>query len=156
LEQPAPEQLTASTLRGVWGQLVGPMVEYEKAFNATGAQATDYLWSIGRFAENSTFQDWDGAIEWLAWAVAWGLRLGGILAVFTGVGAAAVPAAFAAAQGAEWIGAVLRPAVSWLGTMPDIIAFQYDVVLAASLAYEASTEGNVNLDNLVVPSAYVE
>lgn len=156
LEQPAPEQLTSSTLRGVWGQLVNPMVEYEKAFKATGAQATDYLWSIGRFAENSTFQDWDGAIEWLAWAVAWGLRLGGVLAVFTGAGAAAMPAAFAAAQGAEWLAAVLRPAVSWLGTMPDIIAFQYDVVIAAAVAYEAATEGNLSLDNLVVPSETVE
>jgi len=156
LEQPAPEQLVASTLRGVWGQLAGPMVEYEKAFQATGAQGTDYLWSLGRFAESSTFQDWDGAIEWLAWSVAWGLRLGGVLAVFTGVGAAALPAAFAAAQGAEWIGAVLRPAVSWLGTMPDIIAFQYDVVIVAAVAYEASTRGKVSLDNLVVPSEYVE
>jgi hypothetical protein len=131
------------------------MVEYEKAFQAAGAQGTDYLWSLGRFAENSTFQDWDGAIEWLAWGVAWGLRLGGILAVFTGVGAAALPAAFAAAQGAEWIGAVLRPMVSWLGTMPDIIAFQYDVVLAAAAAYQASTEGGIDLDTLVVPSEYV-
>jgi len=156
LEQPAPEQMTSSTLRGVWRQLAGPMVEYEKGFQAAGAQGTDYLWSLGRFAENSTFQDWDGAIEWLAWAVAWGLRLGGVLAVFTGVGAAALPAAFAAAQGAEWIGAVLRPAVSWLGTMPDIIAFQYDVVIAAAVAYEATTEGNVSLDNLVVPSEYTE
>jgi hypothetical protein len=156
LEQPAPEQLSSSTMRSIWGQLVGPMVKYDQAFSATGAQATDYLWSIGHFAENSTFQDWDGAIEWLAWAVAWGLRLGGVLAVFTGVGAAAVPAAFAAAQGAEWIGAVLRPAVSWLGTMPDIIAFQYDVVIATALAYEAATDGNVSLDNLVVPSEYVE
>jgi hypothetical protein len=82
--------------------------------------------------------------------------LGGVLAVFTGVGAAAVPAAFAAAQGAEWIGAVLRPAVSWLGTMPDIIAFQYDVVIAAAVAYEAATTGSINLDNIVVPSEYVE
>ncbi|MCD6285746.1 MAG: hypothetical protein J7M39_07535 [Anaerolineae bacterium] len=156
LEQPAPEQLVANTLSGVWRQLAGPMVEYEKAFKATGAQGTDYLWSAGRFAQNSTFQDWDGAIEWLAWSVAWGLRLGGVLAVFTGVGAAALPAAFAAAQGAEWIGAVLRPAVSWLGTMPDIIAFQYDVVIVAAAAYEASTKGEVSLDNLVVPSEYTE
>ena len=72
------------------------------------------------------------------------------------MGAAALPAAFAAAQGAEWIGAVLRPAVSWLGTMPDIIAFQYDVVIAAAVAYVAATEGNVSLDNLVVPSEYTE
>ena len=50
----------------------------------------------------------------------------------------------------------LRPAVSWLGTMPDIIAFQYDVVIAAAVAYVATTEGNVSLDNLVVPSEYTE
>ncbi len=156
LEQPAPDQLSGSTLTSIWQQLVGPMVQYEQGFSAAGAQGTDYLWSIGRFAENSTFQDWDGAVEWLAWSVAWGLRLGGVLAVFTGFGAAAVPAAFAAAQGAEWIGAALRPAVSWLGTMPDIIAFQYDVVIAAALAYEAATEGNVSLDTLVVPSEYAE
>ena len=156
LEQPAPEQLTSNSFLQVWRGLVHPMAEYEKAFNAAGAKGTDYLWSLGRFAENSTFQDWDGAIEWLAWAVAWGLRLGGVLAVFTGVGVAALPAAFAAAQGAEWIGAVLRPAVSWLGTMPDVIAFQFDVVLAAALAYEAATEGGVDLGTLVVPSEYVD
>jgi len=132
------------------------MVQYEQGFAAANAQGTDYVWSAGRFMENSTFQDWDGAIEWLTWAVAWGLRLGGVLAVFTGFGVAAVPGAFAAAQGAEWIGALLRPAVSWLGTMPDIIAFQYDVIIAAALAFEAATEGNVDLDHLIVPSEYAE
>ena len=40
--------------------------------------------------------------------------------------------------------------------MPDIIAFQYDVVIAAAVAYVATTEGNVSLDNLVVPSEYTE
>ena len=156
LAQPAPEHLHVSTLRSIWSQLAGPMVQYEQGFAAANAQGTDYVWSAGRFMENSTFQDWDGAIEWLTWAVAWGLRLGGVLAVFTGFGVAAVPGAFAAAQGAEWIGALLRPAVSWLGTMPDIIAFQYDVIIAAALAFEAATEGNVDLDHLIVPSEYAE
>jgi len=132
------------------------MVQYEEAFAAANAQGTDYLWSMGRFAQNSTFQDWDGAIEWLTWAVAWGLRLGSVLLVFTGFGIAAVPTAFAAAQGAEWLGAVLRPAVSWLGTMPDVIAFQYDIVIAAALVYAAATEGNVDLENLIVPSEVAE
>lgn len=156
LDQPAPEQLHGASLTAIWRQLVGPMVQYEEAFAASNAQGTDYLWSMGRFAQNSTFQDWDGAIEWLTWAVAWGLRLGSVLLVFTGFGIAAVPTAFAAAQGAEWLGAVLRPAVSWLGTMPDVIAFQYDIVIAAALVYAAATEGNVDLENLIVPSEVAE
>jgi len=171
LEQEAPDHVSSGSMRGVWPRLAGPMVKYEKAFAAASAQGTDYLWSGGHFAqagvkdgvfswttfyENSTFQDWDGAIEWLGWAVAWGLRLGSVLAVFTGVGAAAVPVAFSAAEAADWITGLLRPAVSWLGTMPDVIAFQRDVVLAAALAYEAATVGNVDLNALVVPSEYVE
>lgn len=156
LDEAAPEHINASSFRQVWGSLAGPMVQYEEAFKATGAQATDYLWSIGRFQEASTFQDWDGAIEWIAWAVAWGLRLGGILLIFTGVGAAAVPAAFAAAQFSEWLAAALRPAISALGTMPDIIAFQYDVVIAAALAFEAATVGGVDLDNMIGPSEFIE
>jgi len=156
LEQPAPEHVNAGSFRGVWTQLAGPMIQYEQAFQATGAQATDYLWSIGRFKEASTFQDWDGAVEWIAWAVAWGLRLGGILLIFTGVGAAAVPMALTAAQFAEWLGAALRPAISALGTMPDIIAFQYDVVIAAALAFEAATVGGVELEGLIGPSEFIE
>jgi hypothetical protein len=171
LEQEAPDHVAGATMRRVWPRLAGPMVEYEEAFAAASAQGTDYLWSGGQFAEagvkdgmfswgtfyeNSTFQDWDGLIEWLGWAVAWGLRLGSVLAVFTGVGAAAVPLAFTAAEAADWIAGALRPAISWLGTMPDVIAFQRDVVLAAALAHEAATVGNVDLDALVVPSEYVE
>ena len=156
LESAAPDQLTSSTVRGVWRQLARPMVQYEQSFAAAGAQGSDYLWSIGTFAENSTFQDWDGAIEWLGWSLAWGLRLGAILAVFTGVGAVGSVMMFQAADWADRLGPVLRLMVGWLGTMPDIIAFQYDVVIAAALAYEAATEGNVDLDGLVVASEYVE
>ena len=156
LSRPAPEQVRSSAYTSVWRNLASPMVQYEQAFAASNAQGTDYVGSIGRFAENSTFQDWDGAIEWLAWSVAWGLRLGGLLAVASGVGIAWVPAAFAAAQGTEWIAALLRPAVTWLGTMPDIIGFQYDVVIAAALAFEATMNGNVDLDSLVCESYYVE
>ena len=159
LDQAAPQHIRAATMRDVWPRLAGPMAKYEEAFNRVAETGTDYLatgtdhlWSISGFDQESTFQDLDGAIEWLAWAVAWGLRIGGVLAVFTGVGVAALPAMFLFAQGADQIGAVLRPLVSWLGTMPDVIAFQCDVVLAAAAAYDAATGGDVDLDKLVGPS----
>lgn len=155
LERPAPEQLSSSTIRNVWHQLAGPMVKYENSFAAAEAQGTDYLWSIGTFAENSTFQDWDGAIEWLGWSLAWGLRLGAVLAIFTGVGAAGSLVMFQAADWADRIGPFLRMMVGWLGTLPDVIAFQADVVVAAALAYEAALEGTVSLENLIIPSEYV-
>ncbi|MFW6115629.1 MAG: hypothetical protein ACOC7Y_01045 [Chloroflexota bacterium] len=162
LDQAAPQHIGAATMRDVWPRLAGPMVKYEAAFNRAAETGTDYLatgtdhlWTIGGFDEESTFQDLDGAIEWLAWAVAWGLRIGGVLAVFTGVGVAALPAMFLFAQGAEQIGAVLRPLVSWLGTMPDVIAFQCDVVLAAAAAYDATTGGDIDLDKLVGTSECV-
>jgi hypothetical protein len=156
LEQPAPAQLNSSTIRGVWRNLVGPMVSYETSFAAADAQGTDYLWSIGTFAENSTFQDWDGALEWLGWSLAWGLRLGAVLAIFTGVGAAGSLVAFTAADWVDRLGPLLRLMVGWLGTLPDVIAFQADVVLAAALTYGAAIEGVGDLDTLIVPSEYVE
>lgn len=156
LEQKAPEHVGKATFDGVWRALIGPMVQYEKAFDATGQQGTDYMWSIGRFATGSSFQDWDGMVEWIAWALAWGLRLGGLLAIFTGVGAAAVPLAFSAAQFTEWLAAALRPALAAFGTMPDVIALQADVVVAAALGYEAAVKGGVDLDGAVVASYFIE
>jgi hypothetical protein len=154
--QDAPDRIGPSSMRRVLGRIGGPMVEYEKGFAASKAQATDYLTSISRFAESSTFQDMDGAIEWLAWAVAWTLRLGSLLAIGTGVGAAAVPTAFAAAQGVEWAAALLRPAVVILGTMPDIVGCQFDVVIASPLVFTAAVRGGVDPDSLIVEGYYAE
>ncbi len=154
--QDAPERIGPSAMRRVLGSIAGPMVRYEKGFAASKAQATDYLTSISRFAESETFQDLDGAIEWLAWAVAWTLRLGSLLAIGTGVGAAAVPAAFTAAQGIEWAAALLRPAVVVLGTMPDIVGCQFDVVIASPLVFTAAVRGGVDPENLIVDGYYAE
>ncbi len=150
--QEAPERLSHTQLNGVWRSLASPMTQYEEGFKAAQAQATDYLSSISRFKESATFQDLDGAIEWIAWAVAWTLRLGSLLAIGTGFGAASVPTAFAVAQGVEWAAAALRPAVVALGTMPDIVGFQFDIVIAASLAHTAATKGGIDPSTLVVPS----
>jgi len=154
--QEAPERLSHTQLNGVWHSLASPMDKYEEGFREAQAQGSDYLASISRFKESATFQDLDGAIEWIAWAVAWTLRLGSLLAIGTGVGAAAVPTAFAVAQGVEWAAAALRPAVVALGTMPDIVGFQFDIVIAASLAHAAATKGGIDPSTLVVPSYYVE
>jgi hypothetical protein len=156
LENKPPKHVHQGAFNGVWWDLIAPMVEYEKAFGQTGKQGTDYLWTLGRFATGSTFQDWDGLVEWIAWGLAWGLRLGGLLAIFTGWGAAAVPLAFQAAQYAEWLAAALRPALAAFGTMPDIIALQADVVIVAALGYEAAVKGGVDLDGVVVPSYFIE
>jgi hypothetical protein len=43
-----------------------------------------------------------------------------------------------------------------LGTMPDIVGFQFDIVIAASLAHAAATQGGIDPSTLVVPSYYVD
>ncbi|MBN1315465.1 MAG: hypothetical protein JXA42_08355, partial [Anaerolineales bacterium] len=139
-----------NTLNQIWRKLTKPIIAYEKGFAASGEAGTDYLWSIGQFSKNSTFQDWDGAIEWLAWGLSWSLRLGALIALFTGYGALAAPQLFVAAQAVEWIAALLRPMVSALGTMPDVIGFQFDIIIASALGYEAILTQNIDIQALIV------
>jgi hypothetical protein len=40
--------------------------------------------------------------------------------------------------------------------MPDIRGFQFDIVIAAALAYDATSTGEVDLESLIVESHYVE
>jgi len=157
LIKPGPEQITANTANNVWRKLLGPMVQYEGAFNSAGKAGTDYVLAVpSHFAKNSTFQDWDGAIEWLAWSAAWILRLGGLIAVGTGYGAVFVAPAFVAAGRLEQAAALLRPIVSWLGTVPDVVGLQFDVLISTALMYTALIEGGVNVDEMVIESYYVE
>ncbi|HKZ54537.1 MAG TPA: hypothetical protein VJ123_03580 [Anaerolineales bacterium] len=157
LQKPAPEPVVASSTGALLRRMVEPMVQYERAFAASSAMGTDYVTSVpARFQENATFQDWDGAIEWITWAVSWALKLGALLSVATGVGVAWAPALFVSADAVERVAGVIRPAVSWLGTMPDVVGFQFDVVLVACLVHKAALEGGVDLEAILVEGYYVE
>lgn len=156
LANPAPNLVHESTASKVWGALLGPMANYEKDFKAAGATGTDYLTEpFKSFVDNSTFQDWDGAVEWIAWSISWILRLGALGAIASGVAAPAAVGAFGIATAVEQTAALIRPAISWLATMPDVIGLQFDVVLAATLMFSATIEGDVNGEEIAVKTYIV-
>jgi hypothetical protein len=156
LANPAPNLVHEGTAFKVWDALLGPMAAYEKDFDAAGASGTDYLTKpFKSFIDNSSFQDWDGAIEWVAWSVSWILRLGALCAIASGYGAPLAVSAFGAASAVEQTAALIRPAISWLGTMPDVVGMQFDVVLAATLMFSATIEGDVNVEEITVKTYFV-
>ncbi|MBN1315467.1 MAG: hypothetical protein JXA42_08365 [Anaerolineales bacterium] len=132
-------------LNQIWRQLAQTLTAFEKALQTGGKTGTDRLWSIGQFVPNSTYQDWDGAIEWLAWGVAWSYRLGSLAAQYSEYGELAASKYFTDNQGVKWVGTQVRQIAAALGALPDIIGFQFDLIVVAAVARDAMQTGNTDI-----------
>lgn len=143
-------------LNQIWKQLAKPIIAYEKRFTTGSQTETGTPWSNDQFIQNITLRDWDGAISWLAWGLAWSLQLGSLAEFNSGNKAESVSNLSIASQGVEWITAHLKPMIAALIAMPDIIGFQFDLILAAALAYEAVLTRNVDIPSLIVDRYMLE
>jgi hypothetical protein len=124
---------------------------YERSFVQSSQVGFEYFYEVPHSAvTNFTYQDLDAAIEWLAWAISWLVRLGSLLLVLTGWGAMAIPVAWGYAEIFERVVAGVRPMISWIGTMPTVVGLIMDTVILAGLIYDMTIVGTVAAEHTLV------
>ncbi len=123
-----------------------PIENYEYALNSAdenGVFGTSAISLVYRATEGKFNPlDLDVLIDWLNWVVAWGLRTLAILAiplgaVTGGVSLGIVGPALKYADYADRVCIVIRCGVTASCTMPDILGYQFDVLISGAVAYEA-------------------
>ncbi len=139
LEKEPPPPYQAKSKEAVWFPLHEKMKEYDLAFAATGQTLLDNIPSVRRFMGMQTWQDIDGLIEEIGWAVSWLLKLIGALGLyFLGLGVVLIKAS-------EWVDVIVSAArglVSYFATMPTATGFQADTLISAYWLYEIAITGN--------------
>jgi hypothetical protein len=149
-----PRRAASRSMLGHLRTITRTMDEYVQGFDAAQAGGGEALtalparlWEAGEW----TAQDVEALVEWLVWGVQSLAILLGALGLVTGVGAAAGGALLAGGALISLIGAPLRVAIVALWTMPNILGFQYDVMVAHALLYDVLYDGLPEpLDDLIV------
>lgn len=140
------------------GTITRSMDEYVKGFSAADASGSEGLIATPMRwyqAEQWTAQDVDAMVEWVVWAVQSLAILLGVLGLVSGAGAGAGAALLGGAALMSLVGAHLRVAIVALFTLPNIVGYQYDVIIAHALLYEVLYGGMPEaLDDLIVDSYY--
>ena len=153
----APHDPTRSVSRGQFGRLkaiLQTMDEYIQGFSAAGAGGGEALTALPYRlweAKEWTPQDLEALVEWVVWALQGLAILLGALGLISGVGAAGGAALLAGASLLSLVGAPLRVTVVALWTMPNILGFQFDVIVAHALLYDVLYDGlPETLDDMIV------
>jgi hypothetical protein len=135
-------------------KITASMDEYVRGFKAAEASGEEGLmavWERRMHATEWTAQDVETMIEWMIWAVQSLAILLGLMGFLTGFGAPVGAALLSTAALMSLFGAGLRVAIVILFTMPNIVGFQYDVIVSHALMYDVLYDGlPETLDNIIV------